>query len=154
MDKVNGTNHIDEVADPFAGDAISDETINFIWETLANLREPQESSGSGWSKSCLVSKTLGDQPNTILFEAIRDVFEDVLEVLEASRPDYVHLLLDRFWDGQKVDNMLSPERPWGEGRSTFHEYQRRAIRAFANIFWGKEKACRRQAEGASRTGTR
>lgn len=120
---------------------LSDKDREIIDETLHNLVAPAALDNSPWLASCLVAKRLEETPEITRYEALWEVFSEVLSAMQSNEADLLH---GRFWEDHTVDEMVELKRPRQMAPSTFYNTQKRAIHHFALLLWEREQLCKRE----------
>ncbi|MDQ5826878.1 MAG: hypothetical protein M3441_22110 [Chloroflexota bacterium] len=95
----------------------------------------------GWSPECLLSKQISESPGMPVYQALRQVYAEILQLLRDENESYADLLYGRFWEKLTVDAMLSAGRPYSMSERAFFNIRQAAIKRFSQILFEQENVC-------------
>lgn len=108
---------------------------------LRNFNQPDKWQDSPWLSSELVKNYILSGKSQTPYQAIRNIFSDILGVLSQESPDYGDILRGRFWEGQLVTRMVKNGRPQYWEERNFYIYQKKAIAHFTSLLLKQEQIC-------------
>lgn len=125
------------------------EQVRYV---LRWLNKPKKLEKSVWVNSCLITRLMNDNRQLAGYQALKEIFTEVLTEVETESPEDADILRGRFWEGLKVTKMLTEQRPYPMGESTFYIAQKEAIDRFARILSQFETKCQRERQKNARGG--
>lgn len=108
---------------------------------LRNFNQPDKWQESPWLSSQLVKNYILLGKSQTPYQAIRNIFSDILDVLSQESPNYGDILRGRFWEGQLVTRMVKNGRPQYWEERNFYIYQKKAIARFTSLLLEQEQIC-------------
>ncbi|MGH2541329.1 MAG: hypothetical protein ACRDIB_00945 [Ardenticatenaceae bacterium] len=122
---------------------LSDELIAGVHYVLRHLHHPARLEDSPWLDACLVAQRVQEGRATTRYQALREIFREVLDLLADESEEYADILRGRYWDRWSVRKMVNRNRPQAWSDRTFQYRHKEALARFARLLWTKEGACKR-----------
>ena len=117
-----------------------------VYPLLKNFNEDSELESSEFGNLALVQNCRKNNPLYSTSQAIRCVFNDVLETLKhgtEKQEFYAFILKGRFWDEYSITRMITSDRLNQMPQRTFSNEQKKAINAFCQVLITQEQQCRK-----------
>jgi len=114
-----------------------------VSKILRDFNQPEKWKNSPWLSSYLVKDYLLSGKSQTPYQAVRDVFSDILDLLLQESPYYGDILRGRFWEGQHVAEMVKNGRPQYWEERNFYIYQKKAIARFTFLLSEREQRCQK-----------
>lgn len=125
---------------------LTDKVLKEINQALGNLTNSDKLAKSPWLSSCLVGKRRIEKPDLSRLEALREVFTEVLGVLQTQARESAELLRLKYWEGL-TGTQVNEKLLVGE-ISTYYNHRKEAVTNFATLLWEREQICESLASGA------
>ena len=117
-----------------------------VYPLLKNYHEDSVMENSELQRLALVQICRRNNPVYSTSQAIRSVFDGVLETLKhgtEKQEFYAFILKGRFWDEYSITRMITSDRLNQMPQRTFSNEQKKAINAFCQVLTTQEQQCRK-----------
>src|SRR5687767_2466942 len=85
--------------------------VKEVSKILRDFKQPDKWKDSPWLSSSLVKDHVISGKSQTPYQAVKDIFTDILDLLSQESPYQGDILRGRFWEGLYVSEMVKNGRP-------------------------------------------